>query len=88
LLRSKPFTIGRLSGSVYDFEIAGDMLPMHEHDEVSNHVTVVARGSFRVRGSGWEQTLFAGDFIDFEPHDPHEFVAIEDRSRLVNFRKG
>ena len=86
-MRNTSFKAGKLSGTVHDFEMAGDLLPMHEHDERTNHVTVVARGSFRVHGQNWERILTAGDFVDFEPYDPHEFIALEPRSRLVNILK-
>jgi quercetin dioxygenase-like cupin family protein len=88
MLQAKPFTFGKLNGTAYDFPVRGDVLPMHEHDELTNHITVVARGSFKAHGSGWERILKAGDVADWRPHDPHEFVALEDNSRIVNIIKG
>ena len=88
MLQMKPFLFGRLSGTAYDFQVSGDVLPMHTHDEADVHITVVARGSFRAHGNGWERVLKAGDVADWQAHDPHEFVALEDNSRIVNIIKG
>lgn len=88
MLEAKPFTLGRLTGTVYDFPKAGDVLPMHSHTEADVHITVVARGAFLTRGSGWQREVKAGDVLDWHPNDPHEFVANEAGSRLVNIVKG
>lgn len=87
MLSAKQFLLGALGGTIYDFENALDTLPMHEHDETTNHMTVVARGSFTVKGLDWESQHLAGDVIDWQPNDPHEFIALEPNSRLVNIRK-
>ena len=88
MLQTKPITFGKLNGAVFDFLVAGDVLPMHTHGEGDVHITVVARGSFKAHGNGWERVLKAGDVADWKPHDPHEFVALEDNSRIVNIVKG
>jgi quercetin dioxygenase-like cupin family protein len=88
MLQTKPITFGKLSGTVYDFPAVGDDLPMHSHGEADVHITVVARGSFKTHGNGWERVLKAGDVVDWKPNDPHEFVALEDNSRIVNIVKG
>ena len=88
MLDAKPITFGKLNGMVCDFPVAGDVLPMHQHGEADVHITVVARGSFKAHGNGWERQVSAGDVIDWRPHDPHEFVALEDNSRIVNIVKG
>ena len=88
MLQTKPITFGKLSGAIYDFPDAGDVLPMHSHDEANVHITVVARGSFKAHGNGWERVLKAGDVADWKPNDPHEFVALEANSRIVNIVKG
>lgn len=87
-LQSKPLALGALRGTIFDFEIAGDVLPMHQHTEADVHITVVARGSFRAHGRGWERVAKAGDVMDWRPRDPHEFAALEDNSRIVNIVKG
>lgn len=87
MLESKPLSFGKLNGTIYDFVCANDVLGKHQHDEASIHITIVARGSFKISGNGWEQTVTAGDVIDWRPNDPHEFVALEDNSRIVNILK-
>jgi quercetin dioxygenase-like cupin family protein len=78
---------GSLSLNIMDFPDVGDKLPMHNHDEDTVHITIVARGSLRVNGDGWEITAKAGDIIDWEPGKRHEFVALEPNSRCVNIPK-
>jgi quercetin dioxygenase-like cupin family protein len=87
-LRPKVFSLGKLTGTIFDFETEGDVLAMHTHTEDDVHITVVARGSFRAHGNGWERIVKSGDVIDFPPHQQHEFVALEDKSRIVNIVKG
>jgi quercetin dioxygenase-like cupin family protein len=88
MLEAKPFTLGRLSGTIYDFPEVGDVLPMHTHSEANVHITVVARGAFLAHGAGWQREVRAGDVLDWRPNDPHEFIANEADSRLVNVIKG
>lgn len=88
MLQAKPFTLGKLVGTIYDFPEVGDVLPMHTHTEENVHISVVARGSFRAHGTGWSRVVGAGDVLDWRPGDPHEFVALEANSRLVNVVKG
>lgn len=78
---------GKLDIEVIDFPTVGGLLPMHEHDDTSNHITIVARGSLIARGGGWELVVSAGDVLDWEANDPHEFEAREANSRIVNIRK-
>lgn len=88
MLEPKPFTLGKLAGTIYDFPEVGDVLPMHSHTEADVHISVVARGRFRAHGVGWERVVSAGDVLDWRPGDPHEFVSLEASSRLVNIVKG
>lgn len=88
MLEAKPFMLGRLSGTIYDFPEAGDVLPMHNHTEADVHITIVARGAFRTHGPGWQRDVRAGDVLDWQPDQPHEFVATQADSRLVNIVKG
>jgi len=80
--------MGKIAGAVYDAEFANDVLPMHSHDDKTIHITIVSRGSFKVRGSGWEIVSKAGDIIDWLPGQSHEFIALEPNSRFVNIIKG
>jgi len=88
MLQAKPLMLGKLTGTIYDFPETGDVLPMHSHGEADVHISVVARGSFRAHGNGWERVVSAGDVLDWRPNDPHEFVSLEANSRLVNIIKG
>jgi len=87
VLSLKVAQLGRLTTSIYDFPEAGDVLPMHSHDATTVHITIVARGRFRMHGDGWAREASAGDVIDWQPNDPHEFVALEPGGRLVNINK-
>ena len=86
-LLSKPLSAGGLSGVIYDFEVVGDTLPMHSHTELNAHLTVVARGSVKAHGNGWERVLKSGAVIDFPTNQPHEFVALQPNTRIVNIVK-
>ncbi len=87
MLQTKPLHLGNLNGAIFDFPEIGDTLPMHTHTETDVHITVVARGSFRAHGPGWERVVSAGDVLDWKPHSPHELIALETNSRFVNIVK-
>jgi hypothetical protein len=87
MLQTKLFTLGKLSGTIYDFPEIDDILPMHEHTEENVHITVVARGKFKAIGEGWEKELSAGDVVDWVPYQKHEFISLEKNSRIVNIIK-
>ena len=87
MLTFKLFEFGSANGTIYDFSLKDDILPMHVHDDTDNHITIVARGSLRAHGEGWERILNAGDVVNWEPFQQHEFIAIEDNTRIVNIRK-
>ena len=78
---------GDLHGTIYDFEKAGDILPKHNHDETNAHVTIVAKGRIKAYSHDWEIEFEAGRFIDFPPEQPHEIMALEDNTRIVNVVK-
>ena len=86
-LLSDPLVAGKLVGTIYTFEKAGDALPMHTHLEGAEHITIVARGKVKVHGSGWEMEKSAGAVIDFPANQEHEFIALENNSRIVNIQK-
>lgn len=88
MLKEKSFSFGTVNGRLYDFHLQDDILPMHNHGAKDVHITIVARGSFKVRGFDWERVVTAGDVLDFQPGDTHEFVALENNSRIVNIIKG
>jgi quercetin dioxygenase-like cupin family protein len=86
-LLSIPFAAGKLSGTVYTFEKAGDTLPMHTHTGGNAHISIVARGKIKAHGNEWQAEYSAGAVIDFPTDQSHEFIALEDDSRIVNIVK-
>jgi len=88
MLQKKPLRLGSLVGTIYDFPFVGDVLPMHSHDENNVHISIIARGSFRAHGNGWDRTLNCGDVVDWKANDPHEFISLEPDSRMVNIQRG
>jgi quercetin dioxygenase-like cupin family protein len=86
-LLDTPLVAGKLSGIVYTFEQAGDVLPMHTHQEGNAHITIVARGRVKAHGNEWSAEYGAGSVIDFPADQSHEFIALEDNSRIVNIIK-
>jgi quercetin dioxygenase-like cupin family protein len=78
---------GKLVGTVYTFEKAGDVLPMHTHSGGNAHITIVARGKVKAYGNEWEAEYSAGAVVDFPSDQSHEFMALEDNSRIVNIIK-
>jgi quercetin dioxygenase-like cupin family protein len=87
MLLSKPLQIGDLSGTIYDFEIAGDILPSHIHDETTVHITIVCRGKIKAYSHDWEKEATAGQVIDFRIGEPHEIVSLENNTRIINILK-
>ena len=83
----KGYESSTLFGSSYVFPKRGDGLPMHDHDEKWYHNVIVTRGSCEIYGpeKKWFFILKSGDV--FEPrkeHHPHEIVALEPNTRLLN----
>lgn len=79
--------LGDLKGTIYDFEVAGDVLPKHVHTEEDVHITIVARGSIKAYSHDWERGAVAGQILDFRAGEPHEIVALEDNTRIINIVK-
>ena len=87
MLLANPFETGDLRGTIYDFEVAGDVLPKHNHDETTVHITIVARGKIKAYSHDWEKEATAGQIMDFRPNEPHEIMALEDNTRIINVVK-
>jgi quercetin dioxygenase-like cupin family protein len=87
MLLDKPLEIGDLKGRIYDFEFTGDILPGHVHDETNVHITIVCKGSVKAYSHDWEKEAVAGQIIDFRVGEPHEIIALEDNTRIVNIIK-
>ena len=88
MLLIKPLqNLGGIRGFIYDFEKAGDILPKHNHTENNVHITIVARGKIKAYSHDWELEAVAGQILDFRPGEPHEFMALEDDTRIFNIIK-
>ena len=88
MMKQQSRQFGKLQGTVFDFEEAGDMLPMHNHTESDVHITIINRGSFKAHGDGWEMILKEGQIVDWDAGQAHELIALEPGSRFVNIVKG
>jgi len=88
MLSVKPLEgLGDLRGAIFEFEKAGDIVPKHTHDETNAHITIVARGSIKAYSHDWEVVVEAGKCLNFPPNQPHEFMALEDNTRIFNIIK-
>lgn len=88
LAKLTPLTgFGDIKGAMYDFESAGDLLEKHNHSEADAHITIVARGKLRAYSHDWSVEAIAGQVLDFRPNEPHEFMALEDGTRIFNIIK-
>jgi quercetin dioxygenase-like cupin family protein len=88
MLSVKPLeNLGSLRGAMYDFEKVGDLLPKHNHSENNAHITIVARGKLKAYSHDWEIEAIAGQLLDFPAGQPHEFMALEDNTRIFNIIK-
>ena len=79
--------LGDLKGTIYDFEVAGDILPKHVHTEENVHITIVAKGKIKAYSHDWEREAIAGQILDFRAGEPHEIMALEDGTRIINIVK-
>jgi quercetin dioxygenase-like cupin family protein len=88
-LITRPVMLGALKGVVYFFEKAGDELPVHVHDETTNHITIVSIGSFRCVGNAaiLGRIIEQGQVIDWPANQPHGFVALSDGAKMIQINK-
>jgi quercetin dioxygenase-like cupin family protein len=87
-LQTRQIITGKLRGTVFTFEFAGDVLPMHRHTEADVHVTIVARGRLKIHGPVIGSTEYGeGAVLDWSAGVDHEFVALTDNARVVNIIK-
>lgn len=87
MLLASEFNSGDIMGVIYDFQNKGDILPKHAHTKENIHITIVARGRLKAYSHDWEQEAIAGQIIDFRADEPHELMALEDNTRIVNILK-
>jgi quercetin dioxygenase-like cupin family protein len=87
-LQTNSLSIGKLDVKIFTFEKVGDVLPMHRHTEADVHITIVARGRFRIHGPEIGDTEYReGAVIDWSAGIDHEFIALTDSARVVNIIK-
>lgn len=82
-----PISFEDIRGAIYDFAATGDVLPKHNHDENTAHITIVARGRLKAYSHDWEIEASAGQVLNFRAGEPHELMALEDGTRIVNIVK-
>lgn len=87
MLLDRPLALGKLTGTIYDFENVGDELPRHNHGETDIHISIVARGKVKAFGDGWETEADAGTILDWQVWQYHAFIALEPNTRLINIVK-
>ena len=87
MLLSKELSVGDIRGMIFDFENAGDVLSKHIHNEDTVHITIVTKGKIKAYSHDWEQEGIAGQILDFRPNEPHEIMALEDNTRIINIVK-
>jgi quercetin dioxygenase-like cupin family protein len=87
MLSVKQHAFGDLRMAAYNFEKAGDILPKHNHNEDTAHITIVARGKLKAYSHDWEMEAVAGQLLDFPAGQPHELMALEDNTRIYNILK-
>jgi hypothetical protein len=76
--------IGPVSGFLYLFDKAGEGLGLHVHDHTDAHNVYVLYGSVRVYGEIPTMELSAGMELPLEWDKPHEILALEDNTMLLN----
>jgi quercetin dioxygenase-like cupin family protein len=81
------FDFGKLNCKIYNFSEIGDVLDEHTHDEESVHITIVCKGSLKMKFNLSEKIVKSGDIIDFKANQSHGFIAIEKNSKIINIKK-
>lgn len=86
-LKATLLEVQDIKGIIYDFPYVDDILPEHSHGPDDIHITIVARGKLIARYQGKKQIISAGDIYDWTIGEPHEFIALEANSRIINITK-
>lgn len=87
MLLDKQIKFGDVSGTIYEFENAGDILAKHVHTEDNVHVTIVTNGKLKAYSHDWSIEANPGQIIDFKVGEPHELMALEDNTKVINILK-
>jgi quercetin dioxygenase-like cupin family protein len=92
LAKPSDFKTGKLTGTVYLFDLKDDVLTEHYHAKGQGHITFVVKGSIKIESKllekNWERIGKAGDFFDLPDDQWHEFTALEDGTKILNIQKG
>lgn len=85
--------INGVSVVVFDYEKAGDTLPVHEHTKAlwQEHFVIVCSGEFEVLTGSTDAPTFRtfagpGDIVTWPPGTPHGFRAKTDNARAMHIR--
>jgi len=89
-LHERHMIIGKLTCTIYDFDLVGDELPMHVHGPTDIHISIVARGKIYAFGpdGSWGTEAETGALLDWDVGQYHGFTALEPNTRLINIVKG
>lgn len=87
MLLTKPLKTGDINGIICDFESTGDILPKHIHNETDVHITIVCTGKVKAYSHDWVIEATSGQIIDFRVGEPHEIMALENNTRIINIIK-
>lgn len=93
MLLHRPLVVdGEVWGTIYTFENAGDVFPMHTHTEADNHITALLFGSIRCIGHRRHdgRVLTAepgGTVVNWPAGEAHGFVAEVAGTTIMNVRK-
>jgi len=81
--------LGDLKGAIHLYEHVGDELPVHVHDETTNHISLVSNGSFLCTGNPAIEgkILTKGMVVDWPVGEPHGFTAREANSKMIQINK-
>jgi hypothetical protein len=91
MLKVRPLAIGDLRGSIYTFEAVGDELPVHAHDEATNHITIVTFGAVACFGEPGDPVVVmeakqGSAIYALEAGQPHGFRALTAGASIVNLQ--
>jgi hypothetical protein len=85
MTRFKPYRDGQLFATHYLFDMIGDGVPKHSHDETTAHNIVVLAGCVAIHYEDGFKTLKTGDVESISWDKPHSIVALEPGSKIINF---
>lgn len=84
--------LGALNLLMYDYRAAGDTLPMHNHDDRTSHIIIVAKGRVMIRvanpdGSVENSIHGHGSVVDTFAGFPHEVISLTRDARTIHIGK-